>query len=802
MSEDKKRFNMPDPLATFEEKLTDAYALQVAELISGEWFNGGFIEQGCEFWIRRDYIRNKRLFFRGEMDSAYFKNAMKKGDNDLDLLNVDWKDLNQQEKFARSVINGLNSEYYKIDVRSIDPFTKVQQSKKRDFYKREMVTKGLAEKFTQEAGVDVRPRGFVPEDEEELELFMELKERPKIEIGERLLINAVKKFNNYDIIEQKIREDAVVSGLIVGRVFIDPNDGVKVQYVNPEYYIHSRCENKDFSDKYYDGWIETITLSDIRRETGWGDEILRKIAESYSRSNTKMRYSQNDDNSIDELLDYKVDVLRYGWKTSKTLKYKIKLKDGRPIKAQKRDENFVGESKLKDFFKEASKTLDTWLEGTYIIGTKFVYGHKECENLEHDVMNKAYSPFITFAYDMYENRLRSFMSNLEGPALHWQKAHIKLQHLLSELRPDIVEIDVDLLAEIDNGKGGSKRQAWESAFDLFMVKGIALSKRVNMGNDGIKDGGAVKQQPSPSGNQIATLLNTMNYYYNLMRENTGVNPARDGSMPASTLVGVAKMQELASNTVTRGIVEMVVNFNKRVAEVASSRLHTIFKYPEGSKLRKMYENILSKDLLDASDVLATRHLNEFGFFIEMMPGEEELKEFNEILNIGVNEGSIDPEVVIEARSIAKSDMKLAMRYLGYVRRKRIKQKQEEQMALIDRQSQSNAQAAQVAEQAKAQSYQFQKQMDLQYESQLAQIHVMKERALKEATLPFDQREFEQDVYLEKIKSLSKIQTENFKEDRKDDRSKLQATQQSKMLEQRNSKGGAIDFEQPKFTGLF
>lgn len=801
MSEEKKRNRMPDPLAPFAEKLTDEYAHNVAEFISGEWFNGGSIEQGCEFALRRDYIRNKRLFFRGEMESTYFKNAMKKGDNDLDLYNVDWKDLNQQEKFARSVINGLNTEYYKIDIRSIDPFTKVKQLKKRDSYKKEMVTKDLAERFSQETGVDVTPKGFVPDDDEELDLLMELKERPKIEIGERILINGVKKFNKYEIIEQRIREDAVVSGLIVGRVYIDPNDGVKINYVNPEFYIHSKVENKDFSDKYYEGYIETITLSDIRRETGWDDVQLRKVAETYSRSNNKDT-TYGGSLELDELLDYKIDVLRYAWKTSKTIKYKIKLKDGKPVKAQKRDEMFSGDKKEHQDYRERSKTLDTWLEGTYIIGTKFVYGHKESENIEQDVMNKAYSPFITFAYDMYENRLRSFMSNLEGPALHWQKAHIKLQHLLSELRPDGVAIDVNLLAEIgSDNTGGTKQQKWQAALDLYMVKGVALVQRINMGTDGMKDGAAVQSMPSHSGNQIAVLLNAMNYYYNLMRENTGVNPAKDGSLPASTLVGVAKMQELASNTITRGIVEMVVNFNKQVAEVVSSRIHTIFKYKEGSKLREMYENLVSKELLDAQEVLADRHLNEFGFFVEMMPGEEELKEFNEILNMGIQEGTIDPETVIEARSLAKSDMKLAMRYLGYTRRKRVKQKQEEQMALIDRQSQSNAQASQVAEQAKAQAYQMQRQVDLLYESQLAQITVMKERAIKEANLPFDQREFEQDIYLEKIKYMGKIGNETFKEDRKDERVNLQSTNQSKLLEQRNNDSGAIDFEKPKLSGL-
>ena len=70
-------------------------------------------------------------------------------------------------------------------------------------------------------------------------------------------------------------------GLIVARVYTDKNDGVKVSYVDSENYIHSKVTRNDFADKYYEGVVDTITLSDLRRESCFDDETLRKIAKSY-----------------------------------------------------------------------------------------------------------------------------------------------------------------------------------------------------------------------------------------------------------------------------------------------------------------------------------------------------------------------------------------------------------------------------------------------------------------------------------------------------------------------------------------
>jgi hypothetical protein len=58
-----KNSNFPDPFASFEEKLTTEYGVKLAKLISADWFNvNGFAGHGTEYYNRRQYVREKRLF--------------------------------------------------------------------------------------------------------------------------------------------------------------------------------------------------------------------------------------------------------------------------------------------------------------------------------------------------------------------------------------------------------------------------------------------------------------------------------------------------------------------------------------------------------------------------------------------------------------------------------------------------------------------------------------------------------------------------------------------------------------------
>jgi hypothetical protein len=781
----------PNPLATFEEKKSDEYGLKIAQLISSEWFNGSFAtSKNCNFLTRRDYVRNKRLFVRGEQSIDGYKTHQARGDNDLSFLNLDWTNINLVEKFCRIVSNGISDENYRLDIRATDRITLKLKEDKKDQYRKDLASMPMLKKAKEALGIDLMPQGFVPEDEEEMRLFLEIKDRPKVEIAEEILIQYIKSSNNWDFIEKQNNKNLVDLGLAGIRIFTDKNDGVKLDYVDPEHYVHSYVKRNDFSDKYYEGVVDTITLSDLKRESDFTDVQLRQIAKTYSTTNNLSLDYNNC--PIESIIDIKVDVLRFAWKTSKTTVFKQKLRKGEVVKVSKKNELFEAPDRAD--VGVLSKTLDTWFEGNFVVGTNAIYGYQECENLARDIMNKAMSPFVFMATDIYENKPQSFLTKIEPIANQMQNIALKLQSFLAELKGDITEIDLDLLAELDDGKGGGKKEVWQTALKLLQVKGIVFKKRVDMGEMGVKEASAVKTYPSGTGGHISSLLNAWAFKYNLIRDITGVNPAADGSLSQDALLGVSQMAKLATNTATKHIVDTAVMINKKTCETISTRIHSIYKLKEAKHIQEIYNNVVGKHLLDALDVLKDRHLHEFGFTFEMKPTTQELQEFNADLQMALQEGNINPEVKIEASRIAKVNIKLATEYLMYHRRKRIKQMQEEQMALAQNKSQNDAMAAQAKTQAESQKYQEKLQADLAFKQQLVQIELQKEAALLELKKPYEEEKFNRELYLEQVRGAGKVDMETFKENRKDERTKLQASQQSKILEQRNKDGEPIDFK--------
>jgi len=794
-----KQGRKPDPLATFEEKKTNVYGLSIGKMIGDDWFNGSFAVAGTPFANRRDYVRNKRLFIRGEDSVDYYK--ADKGDNGLDFVNIDWTLINWAEKFARIVSNGLSDKNYKLDVRATDKLSVLSKEKKKDFFLKYMKNKEMIAAAKEKLGIDLTPQTFIPEDDEEMEMFMQIKDRPKVEIGEEILIDYVLNSNDWNVLSAQYDKDIVDVGLIVARIYTDKNDGVKVAYADCENYIHSQVTKNDFSDKYYEGLVETITLSDLRRESNFTDLQLREISKAYATYNKGTLTVNYDTIDMDQLIDYKINILRFAYKTSKVIKFKKHLRKGESIKVSKRSSDYI--SPDRSDVGMLSKTLDTWFEGNHVIATDFIYSYQECENLHDDIMNKAMSPFVTMAYDIYENRLRSFTGNIEAPSRQLQKISLKIQQLLSELTPDLKQIDLDMLAELDDAKGGVKQEVWQTALELMSAKGVIFTKRVNMGEDGIKDNAAVRPIAMQQGSALTALLNIWAQYYNFIRENTGINPARDGSIPANSLVGVNQLAQLASNTVTANIVETSVQFKRKICEVISTRIHAIFKYKEASKIREVYENVLGKNMLDHLEVMKDRHLHEFGFFFTMNPTTEDLKDFNDALTLCIQAQTVDVGVAFQAKEIAKINTKQAIQYLNYHSRRTMKQREESQIRQFKEKSKADAMSNQSAEQAKLQSYKAKIEIDLIFKSRENQMALLQAQALLQISLPKEEREFEQEVYLTKLEGMASIGKQEFLEDQKNDRVSKQSTQQSKMISQRQNNTEPIDFEMENefFTGL-
>jgi hypothetical protein len=113
---------------------------------------------------------------------------------------------------------------------------------------------------------------------------------------------------------------------------------------------------------------------------------------------------------------------------------------------------------------------------------------------------------------------------------------------------------------------------------------------------------------------------------------------------------------------------------------------------------------------------------------------------------------------------------------------------------IQAQAQANAQAQQVAAQAEIQKQEAITQQKItleQTKAQIAQQALMQEAMLKKELM---QMEFEMNMQLKGIEVQGKKTEIQEKEDRKDKRTELQATQQSELIDQRKNNLPPKNFE--------
>ena len=155
-------------------------------------------------------------------------------------------------------------------------------------------------------------------------------------------------------------------------------------------------------------------------------------------------------------------------------------------------------------------------------------------------------------------------------------------------------------------------------------------------------------------------------------------------------------------------------------------------------------------------------------------------------------GGIDLEDAIELREI--KNLKLANQSLRFKRKKKQEKDQANQQANIQAQAQANGQASEAAAMAEVQKQQALAQTQIQIEQAKMQFDIQKmqqELVIKKQLMA---EEFSYQMQLAQM-SLKEKQS-NFAEleDRKDKRVKMQGTQQSELIDQRQNATMPKDFE--------
>jgi hypothetical protein len=276
----------------------------------------------------------------------------------------------------------------------------------------------------------------------------------------------------------------------------------------------------------------------------------------------------------------------------------------------------------------------------------------------------------------------------------------------------------------------------------------------------------------------------------MIRQVTGLNEARDGSMPdPNSLVGVQKLAALNSNTATRHILQSSLYITKTIAEALSIRTADILEYAD---FKNEFAMQIGKYNVSIIEEIKNLYLHDFGIFIEMSPDEEEKAMLEQNIQMALSKENISLEDAIDIREI--NNLKMANQLLK-VKRK-AKQQAEQQQKMQEQQMQAQMQMQQ--QQAAAQAQMQQTQAELQGKMQLKQAEIgfeiekqKNEAQLKQMLMA---TEFDYQMQLKGIEQSQLDAREQSREKAKNGRINQQSTNQSKMIEQRKRNTPSINFE--------
>jgi len=781
----------PDQFASDAQKKTEEFGLQVGQAIQYEWFrkDGG----SCRFYDQWTAFNRLRLYSRGEQSIAKYKNELAV-DGDLSYLNLDWTPISVIPKFVDIVVNGMSDRLFKVKAYAQDAMSAEKRNKFQNMIEGQMIARPLLRQITEDFGVDVFsvPEETLPNDDQELELYMNLKYKPAIEIAEEEAINTLLAENHYEDLRKRVDLDLMVLGVGMTKHQFLLGQGVTIDYVDPANVVYSYTEDPYFKDCFYWGEIKTIPITElVKIDPDITNEQMEEISK-YSQSwYDYFNVAQMYENSM--FAKDTCTLLYFNYKTTNTFVYKKKEISEGVYKTVEKDDQFNPPEEMmsEGKFEKVEKRIDVWYEGIMVMGTNIILKWEMMENMVRPNSANQYAlpNYVACAPRMYKGNIESLVRRMIPFADLIQMTHLKIQQVVARVVPDGVFIDADGLNEVDLGTGNAYNP--EDALRLYFQTGSVVGRSYTQDGEFNNARIPISQLTSNSGqSKMQMLIGNYNHYLDMIRQVTGLNEARDGSTPdPNSLVGVQKLAALNSNTATRHILQGSLYITKTLAEALAIRTADILQY---SDFKDEFAMQIGKYNVAIIEEIKNLYLHDFGIFIEMSPDEEEKAMLEANIQMALSQKDISLEDAIDIREI--HNLKMANQLLKVKRKAKQDAEQQQQMQQQQMQAQMQMQQQQAAAQAEMQKVQMEMEGKMQLKQ--AEIGFEIEKMKNEATLKSQlmAEEFQYNMQIKGMEQSNMDAREQNREKAKDRRINQQSTNQSRMIEQRKRNTPSINFE--------
>lgn len=734
---DTKTTGYPHPLAPEEAKAQKDYGLKYFRSMYRDWAG----ENDVLLQSRRSRWQKARNYAGGKQSTAIYKDLLNVS-GDSSYVNLDWSIVPIIPKFVDIVVNSLTNADYSVKATAIDPIATDKRMQDELEMKTRMLSKDFLAEMEEMTGLPLMGESeYTPADRQELELFMQLTYKQAAEIAIEQGVKLAMSINDWREVAKRVIRDLVVIGIGAVKTELD-HRGVIIRYVDPLYLVTSYSENPDFDKITHAGEIRRISISELKTEAGdqFSEEEYKVIAKKYSGKFGNSKHFRTTPNIVNGVEYYEydhflIDVLDAQFIVPNLLVHEKKENayGGATITKKKSDYKAPNNSKYKR--KVIKTTYECKYSGKMILNSDFIYDYGKASNQirAKSSLHKTKLDYVIYSPDIDFMINQSLCERMIPFGDQIQLTHLKLQHLAAKARPKGMAMEVGSIENVSNGKGGVFTPL--EIQDIYDQTGVYYFRYIQ------DDGSPSQARPITEldggmGGALQELLALYEHNLARLRDVSGINEARDGNLPSKeSVVGVAKLNLIASNNSTRNLNDAYLNIYRRTAESAILMIQDLVQY---DRPYKGYVRAIGELNMAAIEVTKDVSLHEFGLIIEAEPNEEDKAKLEENIQQSLAQRELRIEDAILIRSV--KNMKLANQML-ILRRKKY---QEDQMKQAQAQAQANAE-----QQAMAAQQKFQADIQLQQaESQIKLEFLQNEMSLKD--------QFAQKEHMRKLEQIEKM----------------------------------------------
>ena len=339
-----------------------------------------------------------RSYAKGMQDVTKYMDIIIPKDKDKNErsghMNISWDILPLLPKYRSAVLGKFQQIEYDVMATAVDELSmdSKTESKWMAWAKKEMEI----EQITQMVGADksqtmqdqvVKTMSSV----DELNMYAEIGGFKMLEeVAMEKAIDLTFTLSDWPEIKNKVFEDLFDLGIAATMDYFDPiEQKVKVKYLDPEFLIVRYSKEKNFSNIDRWGYLDFITLAELRRlAPEFSEEDLQKIAAQNKGANgNTLNYQlglvQKDGYSYYEYDNFSIQIMYNEWDAINTKTFSKKKDKFGNDKIYEANNGYVPSNPDTKVLKTEMNTIDKcW----WVVGTKYVYDYGPKNDVPRDGM--------------------------------------------------------------------------------------------------------------------------------------------------------------------------------------------------------------------------------------------------------------------------------------------------------------------------------------------------------------------------------------------------------------------------------